>query len=241
MRSLTITAYAEKAARLPLSYNALIQGALYRCWSTSNPNLHNRGYSANGKEYRLFTFSKLSGKSSIDKTKKEISFTGAVQLTVRSPQEELLDDLCSALVSQGAIRLGRTELPLINLSTADRLLFPKRALIKLITPVTLHRTHEDGYTEYLVPTSEEFARDLQSNCANKAASFGLDAGLVQMVPLEETLRKHVVQFKGTYVNGWTGELILAAKPETMAFLYNAGLGARNSQGFGMFEIVDKPL
>lgn len=241
MRSLVVTLYSQRGACLPLSYNAMLQGALYSCWKDADSGLHDQGFQANEKTYRLFTFSQLSGKSSVNREKKEITFTGAISFIVRSPEEDLMDDLAAGLAQQGVLRIGKNTLPIVNISTADRLLFPPRARIKMLTPVTLHRTLDDGYTDYLDPRSPEFAQDLQANCASKAASFGIDAGLVQLMPLDETLRKRVVQFKGTYVNGWTGDFILSAPPETMAFLYNTGLGARNSQGFGMFEIIDRPL
>ena len=241
MRSLVITLYAQKPACLPLSYNALIQGALYDCWRQGAPSLHNEGFTDGSRTYRLFTFSQLSGKSHVDSKKKTISVTGVITFRVRSPEEDLIDLLAQELAAKGSLRIGRAVLPIVNLSTADRLLFPHRALINMLSPVTLHRTLDDGYTEYLDPRTRAFAEALQVNCEHKAQSFGFDCCLVQLVPLDESLRKRVIQFKGTYVNGWTGQFILSAEPETMAFLYNAGLGDRNSQGFGMFEIIDRPL
>lgn len=241
MRSLKITLYSKDGTCIPAAYNSLLQGALYSFWKNTDSYLHNQGYAAEEKTYRLFTFSQLTGKSSFDKEKKEITYRDTISFTVRSPEEKLIEDLAGEIAQQGLLRLGNNVLPVVNISTEDRLLFPKRALIKMITPITLHRTLEDGYTQYLEPTSAEFASDLQANCLRKAAAFGFDAGLVQIIPLEETLKKRVVQFKGTNITGWFGEFILAAQPETMAFLYNTGLGARNSQGFGMFDIVDKPL
>lgn len=241
MRSLAIVLYADKPMPISLSYNALIQGALYDGWRESCPDLHSQGFNSSDKTYRLFTFSQLSGKAKIDRMKKTIAFEGPISLSVRSPIENLLDDLAEALARKQAMRIGSAVFPIINLSTADRLLFPKRALIKTMTPITLHRTLEDGFTEYLDPLSPEFGVALQANSERKAQSVDLDTGAVQLIPIEETLKKRVINFKGTFVNGWAGQFILSANPETMAFLYNTGLGSRNSQGFGMFDIVDKPL
>lgn len=241
MRSLVITLYPRTTAIIPRSYNALVQAALYAGWRDSDPKLHDEGYGENSKIFRLFTFSQLEGKCFVDKEKKTVSFSDTVRLEVRMPAEDLLDDLAVSLAQQGEMRIGRAIFSIVNLSTADRLLFPQRALIRMRTPVTLHRTREDGYTDYLHPSSAEFAEDMQKNIAAKKAAFGLSAGLAQLIPIEETMKKRVIQFKGTNVNGWTGDFIMSADAETFSFLYCTGLGARNSQGFGMFDIVDKPL
>ena len=63
----------------------------------------------------------------------------------------------------------------------------------------------------------------------------------QVSPLPDTLRKRVTRFKGTYVTGWVGDLILACDPQLLATLYCCGIGAKNSQGFGMFRIHDDAL
>lgn len=241
MRSLIITLYPRTTAVVPRSYNALVQAALYAGWRDSNPLFHDEGFANNAKVFRLFTFSQLEGKSFVDKEKKTVSFNDIVRLEVRMPMEELLDNLAESLAQRGEMRIGKSVFSIVNLSAADRLLFPQRALIRMRMPVTLHRTREDGYTDYLHPSSVEFIEDMQKNTVAKKAAFGLSSGLAQLIPLEETLKKRVVQFKGTNVNGWTGDFIMSADAETFSFLYCTGLGARNSQGFGMFDIVDKPL
>ena len=47
----------------------------------------------------------------------------------------------------------------------------------------------------------------------------------------------VTTFKGTYITGWQGYYHLEGSNELINFLYYAGLGDRNSQGFGMFKII----
>ena len=84
MRSLAIVLYADKPVPIPLSYNALIQGALYDGWKEHRPDLHSQGFNSSDKTYRLFTFSQLSGKAKIDRTKKTIAFEGSISLSVRS-------------------------------------------------------------------------------------------------------------------------------------------------------------
>ena len=46
--------------------------------------------------------------------------------------------------------------------------------------------------------------------------------------------KVVTRYKDTWLTGWTGRYALSSAPETLTFLYNAGLGQRNTAGFGIF-------
>ena len=50
-------------------------------------------------------------------------------------------------------------------------------------------------------------------------------------------RKIVIRYQNSYVTAWFVQLNLAGERRYLDFLYQTGLGAKNSQGFGMFEIV----
>lgn len=241
MRSLRVTLYTPKPVVLPLAYNELVQGLLYSCWRDRFPELHDGGY-LGIRAFRPFTFSSLGGKSSIDRQRRTIKFDECVTFEVRTPFEELLDELASQLAHRGTARLGAHDLQLINLESRDRLMFPQRCLITLKTPVVAYVTQEDGHTKYFEPSDAEWLNLIQSNAARKAEALLLpDGDRLQLIPLVETLKKHVTRFKGTYVTGWTGDMICAADPQLMAALWCLGLGSKNSQGFGMFSIAEKPL
>lgn len=241
MRSLTVVLDARRSDPLPLAYNHLVQGALYRCWRETAPELHDQGFGQGARTYKLFTFGRLSGKKRINPEGKTITFTDVLRFTVRSPIEELVDQCATRLAQMGEVRIGKASFPLLNLETSDRLLFPARVHITMLSPVTLHRTREDGFTEYLNPRTPDFATALQNNSDGKAQAYGIEPADVQILPLSETLKKTVISFKGVNVNGWMGDFILSTSPQMMAFLYNTGIGARNSQGFGMFSIDDRPI
>lgn len=241
MRSLRITAYAHTPITLPLAYNELLQGVLYSCWHGRYPQLHDEGLGGI-RGFRPFTFGRLRGKSSVSRESRTIRFEGAVSFDVRSPVEELLDELATQLAEREQIRIGAYNLPLTNLQSNDRLLFPPRATITLATPVVAYEALEDGHTRFYAPDETPWLSLVQRNAQYKAEALGLEgAAAIQAMPLTETLRKQVTRFKGTYITGWLGDVILAAEPPLMAALWCLGLGVKNSQGFGMFDISDKPL
>ncbi|MGB9682800.1 MAG: CRISPR-associated endoribonuclease Cas6, partial [bacterium] len=46
----------------------------------------------------------------------------------------------------------------------------------------------------------------------------------------------VVFFKNNPIEGWTGIYELSGSPELISVTYEAGLGSKNSEGFGMWEV-----
>ena len=50
--------------------------------------------------------------------------------------------------------------------------------------------------------------------------------------------KYVTKYNDFYITGWQGIYELSGKREYLEFLYYVGIGERNSQGFGMFEIIE---
>ncbi len=237
MNSLILTFRAEQPLRLPLAYNQLVQGMLYDNWRETFPDLHDTGYSDGAHAFRLFTFGPLTGHYRIEG--RDIVFDGAVRLEVRSPAGDLIDELADSLIGRGFIRLGRAELPLAGLSCADRLMFFPEMRIRMLSPVTVHDTLPDGKTVYYAPSEEAFYERLAANLAAKLNAAGSgDAPLLGCEPIGREARKRVTTFKGIYVTGYEGGFRLQAESEAMALLYYAGLGDRNSQGFGMFAIED---
>lgn len=110
MNSLILTLDAGAGCCLPIAYQQLTQGALYAAWRGSYPQLHDEGFAGDGQTFRLFTFGPLEGRYRVQGN--EITFTGLVQLEVRSPVEDLLYALGKSLTGAGALRLGRCVLPL---------------------------------------------------------------------------------------------------------------------------------
>ena len=53
-----------------------------------------------------------------------------------------------------------------------------------------------------------------------------------------TRNKYVTKFGGEiFITAWKGSFTLKSDIESLQFLFDTGLGSRNSQGFGMFEQI----
>ena len=236
MNALEIILSADRPVTLPMAYQQLIQGALYRIWGKTFPELHDEGYPAGGRVFRMFVFGDLKGHYVPEGA--AITFFGTLRLEVRSPVPALLEPLRETLERERELWLGDRRLAVIGLFSRDCLLFPPCALIEMRTPLTLHRTLPDGFRRCYAPDEEEFHLLLAENLASKieAAQLSIDP-CVSLVPVTQTLTKRVARFRSTCVTGWMGRFRLEAEPETVAFLYCAGLGVGGSRGFGMFDIL----
>lgn len=240
MNSLILTLDAGVECCLPIAYQQLIQGALYAAWRGSYPQLHDDGFDGEGQTFRLFTFGPLEGRYRVQGN--EITFTGLVQLEVRSPIEDLLYALGKSLTENRALRLGRCVLPLRDLHSEDHYLFTSPLPVRMVSPLTLHKSLPDGKTLFLAPDDDAFAAQLAANTAHKLAACQItaDPSVTLRAAGSRLPRKRVTKFKSIYLTGWNGDFLLEGDPETLCFLYQAGLGDRNSQGFGMFRLLLQP-
>lgn len=225
-------------ARLPLAYRREQQGLLYHLLS-KNPSysafVHDQGYGVEKKWFKLFTFSALRGRYTVEG--KEIFFPGSVRFEVRSPDEVLISTIFSACQPGTPVMLGDQPM---NVEHCQLLPLPRLSdgMEVLARTVTVHTTDVQGHTHYYAPDEEGFLTAIETNALRKWQ------GLYPDVPIEFSIKlgggdwkRQVTTFKGTYITAWTGRFALHGAPHVLAFLYNTGLGARNSQGFGIFDPI----
>lgn len=81
---------------------------------------------------------------------------------------------------------------------------------------------------------------INKNFIRKYAScYGIEPESdVEIEPVRITEKdKFVTNYKGFYLSGWQGIYHLYGERKYLDFLYQTGLGSRNSQGFGMFRLL----
>jgi len=98
-------------------------------------------------------------------------------------------------------------------------------------------------TYYYNPSEKEFPMLIKENIIKKYKAFyrkmpSSEEFFIEPIKLDNRNEKIVI-YKGFVIKGWMGKFKLKGEPELLKLAYNAGLGAKNSQGFGMFEIIHK--
>jgi CRISPR-associated endoribonuclease Cas6 len=237
---LTMIHHLEKELRLPLSYHHIVQSAIYHCLGQEknySTFLHDRGYEAEKRNYKMFTFGLLRGKYTIEH--KQIVFRDTVILEVRSAEARFIDRLASYVRRNGITYLGKTYRNL-TVQVSDDTVEGTELVARMRSPICVYSTDgEQKKTYYYSPEDVGFADMVNQSFIRKYhAYYGVepDSG-IYIEPLRVTKRdESVTRYKGFYITAWSGTYLLAGKRKYLDFLYQTGLGSKTSQGFGMFDV-----
>ena len=237
---ITVQLIGERLS-LPIASNESIQGLLYKAISDDpsySSKVHEEGRSFEGRKYKLFTFGEPEGRYMIQGT--EIVYLNEMRLTVRSADPYFIQLLFAYFTKHKQIRIGNQMATVGGVKLNDDRIFEDRIVIRTLSPITAYVTDENGHTVYYSPKDEKFYDSLLTNARRKWRSV---CGSEEEPPLRirglENARyiKRATRFKSTYITAWHGTFILEGSPKFLDFLYRVGLGSKNSQGFGMFEVI----
>ncbi len=172
-------------------------------------------------------------------------FKNKVSFYFSSVKQFIVEDVGTRILTLPSFDLLGQEILLSSLEVLKEPKITDNTLIKMLSPVTVYSTMktEDGKvkTYYYSPNEKEFKELVKNNAIKKyTVTYGRH-------PLKETLdistyyfnekrNRAVVYFKGTRIEGWTGIFQLKGNPELIKIVYDTGIGAKNSNGFGMWKI-----
>ena len=225
---------------LPIAYRQYIQAAIYSALQEHQAyaeQLHNYGTaSKNGHVFKLFTFSQLEGAYQV--SGRRICFSGSVRLEIRSIYDELIMYLFSRFSRNAEFQIAGKFLTITGCWLSDKRLNDTVLNIVTRSPVVAYRTCEDRKTIFYSPKDPEFYELICANAQRKWQSLhdNVEPILLQITPLPDCCyTKQVTSFKDTRITAWSGSFHLAGDCNALDFLFQTGLGAKNSQGFGMFD------
>lgn len=230
----------DKEIRLPLHYNHLIQGFVYKTINKDLADfLHNSGYGEERK-FKLFCFSNLLGKAIIRNN--YIFFNKHMQLEISSPDEKFCESFANTILKR-TVKLGENLLEVGSIQIDRQDVLDNKVTIQTLSTITaystLNRPNGSKYTCYFQPGEKDFNRIVVENLRKKYKAFTqLDPpnDAVFIKPLTQP-RLHIVKYKGFIVKGYSGRLLLEGPRSLLQMAVDAGLGSKNSQGFGCVKIV----
>lgn len=235
---LKITFTAAKI-RLPIAYQQVLQGVIYKVFSGSDYGtfLHDEGYKVDDKTFKFFNFSNLYGNYSIKKDM--IEFYGDVYFYVSSMSEGFIRKVYEHFYQNKVIRFYNQEVDVIALEAEELPSFDGIVNIKVktLSPVVAYVTFDD-YTKYVYPKDNEFETLCFNNLCHKAKYMDIPVdSLVFQINEVSKIKKRVVKFKNTFYIGYMCEIDMIVNYPVLSLLYNTGLSAKGSSGFGMIEIM----
>lgn len=231
-------------AGIPIQYNHLVQSAIYSSLPKNTAKwLHDQGFTAGKRSFKLFAFSRLIGKYNINKNAGTISFPEGARLVVTSPDGEFLQGLVNGLLTRNSIRMGDLCFQIAGIECTGQVVEDNFLTVRTLSPVVVYSTllkPEGGkYTCYFQPGEAEFVRHINSNLRKKYEAY------YQKPAPEEELRVwaldrprlHVTSYKNTVIKGYSCRIKLKGSRELLQMALDAGLGSKNSQGYGCVEMV----
>lgn len=231
----------EEPLLLPLNYNHILQAVIYRSLSIMpdySNFLHGGGFIRGQRQYKMFQFSQLSGAYRIHD--RQITFYSNVSFEIRSP-EPLLIRLLGESIWKSRITFGSTTYRDISLELYDYTIEEQNLLIRMKSPMTVYSTDpEVNRIYYFGPDETEFYNQIKDNFYRKyQAYYGVNpsSSIQMIIDGDRSPKKFVTRYKGSYITAWYGTYRLSGERKYLDFLYQTGLGSKNSQGFGMFEVL----
>ena len=227
---------------LPINYQHIMQGIIYNSLHSIagyGDFLHNNGYEFGERQYRLFTFSRLYGRYRIEK--EHIIFKDHVSFEVRSTDNILLRILQENILQNG-IQYRNQKYYGVTAVIKDETIEEEEIRIRMLTPIVAYETDAlTKKTNFFIPDQEEFYYSVQDNFIRKYSAYA-DCEVreeIEFFPLKVTDKdKCVTKYKGIYMTGWLGEYLLKGKRKYLDFLFQVGIGSKNAQGFGMFQVIE---
>lgn len=157
-------------------------------------------------------------------------------------------DFCShllnGLLSKKSIQLGDNVLEVETIDTEKSVVTKENLKVRLQSPVVVYSTlfKADGrkYTCYFQPGETEFANLIADNLRRKyRACYGQAPPEADIrITCLQRPRLHVVRYKTTVIKGYSGALRIQGPTALLQLAVEAGLGAKNSMGFGCCEIIE---
>jgi len=228
---------------LPFSYNHIVQAAIY---SSIEPELaaflYEKGFESGGRNYKMFSFSRLSGEFQVDKKLSKIIFPGEVKLVISSPIDRFCQSIANTMLSKGYIRLGNCDMQVEKMTVQQFRVSGERVILKTLSPIVVYSTllRPDGrkYTCYFQPGEPDYDSIVENNLRKKYQAFyekEAPAGEVKVRKLG-TMKQNVVNYKDTIIKGYTGKVAVTGPQELLQMAVDAGIGSKNGQGFGCVEV-----
>lgn len=233
---ITLKLLPEKPPVLPFNYFYQLQSSVYSLLGTVSESdfWHDVGFGEMSK-FKGFCFGALQGEYRVDTTQKKLLFDGALTLEVRSPVFEFIDAFQRAVEKRPYIKLFDTRLDVAAASLSNTHFDDGVTRFTAATPVVIHRQQPDGHTVYFSPETDDFFIGICNNLEKKFSAIKNTVPEQVLLRPAGELKKVVTKYKETWITGYTGDFEIRAGAKMKEFIYSAGLGEKNSQGFGFVE------
>jgi len=230
---------------LPINYNYFLQSAIYQSIDEDLAEfLHSRGFMAENRSFKAFSFSRLRGKYKLDQPNNRIVFYDSLRFIICSPINEFCESLVNKLLTRGTIKVGNELLEIEKIMAQKPTVNNTQILVNTLSPVVAYSTFlrpEGGkYTCYFGPDEPDYNRLISENLKKKYQAIYNQSVSGDVTVNSLGLQKlTVASYKGTVIKGYSGKLRLRGPQALLQLAVDYGLGSKNSQGFGCLKLIEE--
>ncbi|MFL6276006.1 MAG: CRISPR-associated endoribonuclease Cas6 [Blastocatellia bacterium] len=249
---LTLLAVKRNAV-LPLNYNHAVAGLIYRTIGNASEAfataLHDEGFEADRRRFKLFTFSRLFVKRRRVVGDRMFLESPEVTLQVSSPVGEFIEHFVSGLFQSERFHIAGSEFTLAEAETIAPPEFSERMSFRALAPITESVRDEQNRVRFL-NLDDDWSGVIERNLARKYEALygrapvreGLHWEWDKVYITEATKRNRrpsvlIELSEGTKVRGWLAPFTIEGSKELIELGYHVGFGSRNSMGFGLAEAI----
>lgn len=243
----TVEFIGDRDLYLPLQYNYIIQGFIYNQMTDSDFSefMHDEGFKYGKRKFKLFTFSRIEGVFRILRRDNKIKIKPPFRLTISSPIDEFIFDISKNMFKNDYCLFNGQKFQINSLNIENPPVFKEKGRIKFLSPVVMYSTLEKKgirYTYYYSPWDKDYSNLLLNNLLKKyEVIYGekLKDPHFCLHPLgyEDKRYLKILTYKDTVIKGWMGIYDLECNFDLFKLAYYSGLGSKNPQGFGCFQIL----
>jgi CRISPR-associated endoribonuclease Cas6 len=242
---------SKRNAMLPLNYNHAVAGLIYRTIGTASEEfataLHDEGFEADRRRFKLFTFSRLFARRSRVVGDRLMLESPEMSLQVSSPVGDFIEHFVSGLFQNEKFNIAGSEFTLAEAETVAPPEFTERMSFRALAPITESVRDEQNRVRYLT-LEDDWSEIIKRNLVRKYIALHgrepLDNRLhwewdrVYIAEATKRNRRPSVLIEineGIKVRGWLAPFIVEGSKELIEIGYEAGFGKSNAMGFGMVE------
>ncbi len=234
----------ERELTIPWDYRTSLTKIVYEILLVSDPEyshwLHEKGFpqlKQPKRVYRLFVYSDLTP-THWSLTQDGLLAAPWITWQIGSPDNQFIGKFIQGLEKKDYfLELFGASFKVIDLVRVDSAMITSGLVFHTISPIAAQDNPDRAkHPTYLNPNQQEFVDALERNLIAKWEAFhrkpwdGGDFGIRVWNPKQKLVPAFNIK-----VRAWHLHLQMWGADELIRFAYDAGLGIKNSQGFGMIE------
>ncbi|WP_162141858.1 CRISPR-associated endoribonuclease Cas6 [Leptospira inadai] len=237
-----------KKRTLPINYQYEIAAWIYKKIHLSDSQfsewLHSEGYSYENKRFKQFTFSHLHVSNRRVEGDRLIVEGGPVEMQVSFAVDRSLEHFINGIFENQEMSIGdrfsRAEFKVIGVEEIAEPQFRDKMRFRCLSPICVARSNENSSATYIGPGEEDYSDRIGNNLLSKYKSVfpmaDLSQAQIRILALESP-KSRLVRIKSgseaeTFVRAFQFPFELSGPPELIRIAYQAGIGEKNSLGFG---------